>query len=206
MNYEYLILDLAITLFAYLIVPYIKFIILKKSGTKKNIKNFILLNSIVVAILFMLVRAFVLNDKNPVRTFAPAILYYYLNYLIYIVWLKIDKTLNKTKRKNSQKISNEQKAIIVGMIGTIIFAGLSVYQILDKNKQEKSFIEFKETSLNECYDSVQEKYDEIFDTFKVCSPNENIGELCSYETQDIRSKIEELERNDMTNCRKWFLN
>ena len=113
------------------------------------------------------------------------------------------KIINHTKNSN---LSNEQKAIIIGMIGTIIFAGLSVYQILDKSNQEKSFIEFKETSLNECYDSVKEKYDEIFDTFKVCSPNENIGELCSYETQDIRSKIEELERNDMTNCRKWFLN
>lgn len=63
------------------------------------------------------------------------------------------KNINHAKSSNW---SNEQKAIIIGMMGTIIFGGLSIYQILEKSNQEKSFIEFKETALNECYDSVKE--------------------------------------------------
>lgn len=63
-------------------------------------------------------------------------------FLIVHYQIKIRKfRSNNAKKKNEKKIinhtkssnlSNERKAIIVGMIGTIIFAGLSVYEILDK--------------------------------------------------------------------------
>lgn len=141
MNYEFLVFDLIITAFSYFIAPFIKFIILKKAGTKEQIKTFILKNSVIVALIFVIIRAVVLQDETPIQTFAPAVLYYYFNYLIYIVWLKLDKIeysgTNKDSTNKIRNVPNKKKAIILGIIGIIFFAGLSVYQALDKDNIKK---------------------------------------------------------------------
>ena len=79
---------------------------------------------------------------------------------------KEKKIINHIKNSN---LSNERKAIIVGMIGTIIFAGLSVYEILDKrnlkSEMQTQINEFKNRSqtLKKENDSLELKLDTILE-------------------------------------------
>lgn len=105
MNYGYFILDLIITMLAYMAVPFCMFFKRKQNYTLKYKKKVLIINSIVTSIIFIILREIISPDTNSVVSFAPALLYYYINN---IIWTS--KNLEETEKKEKvRKINNWQK-------------------------------------------------------------------------------------------------
>ncbi len=83
-NYLALIIDLIITLVAYLGYPFYKFVIKKGIDDLKMRKKIVLWNSIIVALLFTLIKLICFGYDDTTINFAPAFLYYIINRLLYI--------------------------------------------------------------------------------------------------------------------------
>ena len=77
-----ILLDLTITIFAYMIAPFIVFFRNEKYDNVKK-RKFILYNSIIVALGFIAVRT-AMGYEKPVNNFLPALFYYYINKCIWI--------------------------------------------------------------------------------------------------------------------------
>ncbi len=106
----YMCIDLIITIFAYMIAPFIIFFRRKDSFGKRQTRKILIWNSIIVAIIFIAIRA-TISDENPVRTFLPPLFYYWINSLL---WNnnKEDEPIDdgeKVKRKKSKKSSPQKK-------------------------------------------------------------------------------------------------
>lgn len=140
MNYNYILLDLIITMFAYMIVPFCIFFRRSQNYTIKFKKSILIINSVIIASGFIILRYILNPNANTVYSFAPAILYYYINYGI---WVKnnldnINKKTNSNKKHLTYKLNfkflNTNKvSIIVIIILTIIIIIESIFIIKEKN-------------------------------------------------------------------------
>ena len=77
----YLFLDILSTFVAYTIVPFIIFFKQKDNFDNKTKNIILILNSIIISILFISLRIYLKFD-DPIRTFTPAFLYYFINIAI----------------------------------------------------------------------------------------------------------------------------
>ena len=77
-NYEYLFIDFVVTAFAYMILPFAKFYN-NDVYTDDYKKKFILSNSILIAIFFIILRSILFPSEFPVQSFVPPLVYYYIN-------------------------------------------------------------------------------------------------------------------------------
>ena len=111
MNYnpESIVLDIIITAVAYLFLPFILFHIRKKEYTEKRKKKLILFNSIIIVLVFIIIRI-IFDFENPVISFAPALLYYYINKEI---WIKKKEKIEKEEKNtlHSKVIKKKKKMI-----------------------------------------------------------------------------------------------
>lgn len=168
MNYEYFLLDLIITIFAYMFIPFCMFFKRSQNYTIKFKKIFLIANSVVIAFGFVLLRYMLMPDANAVNSFAPALLYYFINYGI---WGKnnLDDVTEETKkdkkhltRKLNFEFLNINKVfIIVIIILTIIIIIESVFIIKKQNYADELKKEIE--SLEETIQSDNEAY---FDLLK----------------------------------------
>ena len=96
----YLILDIIITFIAYTLVPFALFFKRKDKYEEKRKQTIIICNSIVIAIIFIIIRE-LLGVENSVQSFMPAFIYYIINSTI---WNSKQINLpSKTKRKAKKK-------------------------------------------------------------------------------------------------------
>lgn len=108
-NFGGLFLDLIFTAFLYLLVPFIIFYRSKKKYEEKEFKKILIYNSSIIALFFIILRAS-LSIKDPVRSFAPALFYYYINKTI---WFK--KRIKKGKKWKRKK-TNIKKTRTAGTV------------------------------------------------------------------------------------------
>ena len=168
MNYEYFLLDLIITIFAYMFIPFCMFFKRSQNYTIKFKKIFLIANSVVIAFGFVLLRYMLMPDANDVISVAPALLYYFINYGI---WGKnnLDDATEETKKdkkylthKLNFNIFNSKKIFIVVItILTIIIIIESVFIIKKQNYADELKKEIE--SLEETIQSDNEAY---FDLLK----------------------------------------
>ena len=168
MNYNYILLDVIITVFAYMIVPFCIFFRRSQNYTIKFKKIFLIANSIVIAFGFVLLRYILNPDENAVYSFAPAMLYYCINYGI---WVKnnlddVNEETNSNKKYLTYKLNFEflninKVFIIVITILTIIIIIESVFIIKKQNYADELKKEIE--SLEETIQSDNEAY---FDLLK----------------------------------------
>ncbi len=111
----YLFLDILSTFVAYTIVPFIIFFKQKDNFDNKTKNIILILNSIIISILFISLRIYLKFD-DPIRTFTPAFLYYFINIAI---WNK-----TSTKKDNFKKNKNSKR-----MIEKINIKTISIYII-----------------------------------------------------------------------------
>lgn len=155
MNNEYFLLDLIITIFAYMFIPFCMFFKRSQNYTIKFKKIFLIVNSVVIAFGFVLLRYILNPDVNAVYSFAPAILYYYINYGI---WVKnnlddVNEETNSGQKHLTYKLNfkflNTNKAfIIIIIVLTVIIIIESMFIIKKQNydnELKKEIDSLKET-------------------------------------------------------------
>lgn len=120
-----LILDLLITIFGYMIIPFIKFRKGKKENySNKRIRIFLIINSAYIAFIFIIIQVFILKLDASVISFAPALFYYYINSFL---WLNKNQTNSKNFKKTKKDI---KKKISVSTISFIVFTIICVVSII----------------------------------------------------------------------------
>lgn len=134
-NFIIILLDLFITIIAYSIVPFILFYKAKKEYNKKEKKKILIFNSITVAIIFIIIRI-IFNDVQPVKTFAPALLYYYINKLIWFKHSGKNIKYNKCKKRKKENLIIIVATIIL-IITILIFTTLLIKKEKIINNQKK---------------------------------------------------------------------
>lgn len=148
MNFEYFIFDLIITIFAYMFIPFCMFFKRSYKFTISYKQKFLLLNSVIVAIGFIILRDILRPDENPVVSFVPALIYYCINYKI---WTrdnlneikdekKSRKVLKNLKKENFMKNSNGKMLAIIFssvIILTIIIGGFITINTYLKEESDK---------------------------------------------------------------------
>lgn len=93
------IIDLLITMVTYMAYPFIKFKLSDNNTkyTKEQINKICIINSIIVAIIFLIIGTNLIENYTP--NFAPAFFWYCINYSIFTK----EKNINKTKSKNNKR-------------------------------------------------------------------------------------------------------
>ena len=167
MNYNFgsIVLDIIITAVAYLLTPFILFYRNKKEYNEQKKKKIILFNSIVVALIFIIIRI-ILNFEQPVISFAPALLYYYINKAI---WLKKKEKIEKEEKKVlhykvNKKINLEKGKILLIIIITIFIIVISILTFL--LIKQNSTIEKQRNRIDELVsnnDSCKQTKDKLLD-------------------------------------------
>lgn len=157
-----IVVDLIITVLAYMLIPFIYFYILKKKMVKRKIILFNFINSFVVMLIFMAIRQY-LSESN-LYSGAPSLLYWCINNFIYTRFsIKNDnedknieskakkeiKIGNKIelKRKNDKKVIQKnniissniksREKIIVRFILLLIFVSsftINIIFVINQNK------------------------------------------------------------------------
>lgn len=89
-------LDLILTLFIYLTFPVI-YVAKKGKVERKKAKKFALINSIVGAIFFIILRIAIDPEGSPVTTFAPCVLYYFIGKAILTDKFYVENRANDNK-------------------------------------------------------------------------------------------------------------
>lgn len=106
-----LILNLIITIAAYMVYPTVKFKLLKqKEYTNQEIKKTCIWNSVIVQLLFLLIGTSLSENYEP--NFTPAIIYYFINLSLF--QYKENKIINKY---SSEQI---RLAIVLSVVCIII--------------------------------------------------------------------------------------
>lgn len=192
MNYSFLnvLINIIITAIAYLLIPFILFFNSKKEYDNKWKRKILIFNSIFIAIIFIIIRT-ILNDKRPIRTFAPALLYYYINETI---WLRKEKKEKLQYNKKSTKKHDKKNLIIINItIISIVIILILVFSLIKKNKkieEQKLNIE-KITSENIIYEQ----------------KNKDLLNKTTFFNENIVFEIEELKGNYISyNCMKYITN
>lgn len=92
------IIDLLITMVAYMAYPFIKFKLSDNNTTytKEQINKTCIINSIIVAFIFLMIGTNFIEGYTP--NFAPAFVWYCINYSIFIKKEKINKAKSKDNK------------------------------------------------------------------------------------------------------------
>ncbi len=104
-NMQYIIIDLLITIFGFMIYPFIRIVLMKKVYTEKEAKRMILWNSIIVGIIFFII-VYITTGPNA-ASLAPAFFWYYINEEVWVsrfVVLKDEKKNRKSDNDNNENI------------------------------------------------------------------------------------------------------
>lgn len=201
MNYNFgsIVLDIIITAVAYLLTPFILFYRNKKEYNEQKKNKIILFNSIVVALIFIIIRI-MLNFEQPVISFAPALLYYYINKAI---WLKKKEKIEKEEKKvlhskvnkKKKKINLEKGKILLIIIITIFIIVISILTFL--LIKQNSTIEKQRNRIDELVsnnDSCKQTKDKLldksvfFDEHIVFEIEEFKGKYLSYNCMNYLTK------------------
>ncbi len=92
-----LLMDLAITIFAYEVYPFIRVVLMKKKYSEKEVKKMALCNSIIIGLIFFTIIA--AGGANGTFSVVPSVTYYYINKYL---WLN-KKNKDKAKDKNNKE-------------------------------------------------------------------------------------------------------
>lgn len=107
-----IVVDLIITVLAYMLIPFMYFYILKKKMVKRKIILFNFVNSFVVMLIFMAIRQYI--SESNLYSGAPSFLYWCINNFIYTRYsFKNDEEIDKIKKekKASQEYNHQDKKI-----------------------------------------------------------------------------------------------
>lgn len=96
MNSFSVIINIVITLIAYMTFPFYKFYLSKENYTLNFKKKVIFWNSIIGAILFTILRLIFNGFNNSTINFAPAFLYYIINRFLY------------TRKEENKEVCNDE--------------------------------------------------------------------------------------------------
>ena len=113
----YLFLDIFLTFISYTIIPFFVFFRRKEKFDYKTKNIIIILNSVFISIFYISLR-FALNFDEPIRSFTPAFLYYFVNIAIW----------NSNIIKNNKKIDFNK--ILKYIIPTVLIIDCLVYIII----------------------------------------------------------------------------
>lgn len=146
--------EILVTLVAYMLFPFIYFYALNSKMSKREIKLFNFINSIVI--MFIFTGVYVFLEKDTLYTGAPALLYWFINNAIYtrysvsnnsekdkfkeIVKQDTKSDLNKDKRnrKIKMKKNKDNKIIIISICGVITIAIISSSILINTYLKEQS--------------------------------------------------------------------
>lgn len=186
MNYnpESIVLDIIITAVAYLFLPFILFHIRKKEYTEKRKKKLILFNSIIIALVFIIIRI-IFDFENPVISFAPALLYYYINKAIWI------------KKKKKRSLERNKILLIIVIVFFIVVISILTFLLIKQNstiKEQENRIEELASGNSSCQLTKNELLDKIafFDEHIVFEIEEFKGKYLSYNCMNYISKEKEI--------------
>lgn len=118
-----ILIGLLLTIFFYEVYPFVRVIIMKKNYDEKQVKKMSLWNSIIVGLLFAIV-SFIIDENAPMNL-APAVLYYFVNKLVWVNKGNKD-VLEKPKKKENKQIEEDVDEDVSSAI------------IKDNKKQEKT--------------------------------------------------------------------
>lgn len=202
MNYNFgnIILDLIITAISYLIIPFILFKRKKEGYNEKEKRKILIFNSVIVALIFIIIRI-LLNFEQPIVSFAPALLYYYINKKIWIKTnyksekIKKEKKHFKAYKKNDikSKINKDKMILIITIIISIVIISILTFLLLKQNSIiEKKKIEIKEITNeeNNCQkENIQLLYKNFFfEQYVVFEIEELRGKYLSYNCMNYLTK------------------
>lgn len=131
-------ISMFLTIFVYLLVPVI-YLLTEGKLSPKEAKIFALVNAIVCAIIFCIVRAVISGGKTIVSSFAPAILYYFIVKAMLTDKNKISTKNDKDKTEKSNK-TNENTSE-------------SFKKVVDFYVKKQNEFNDKENKSNENYES-----------------------------------------------------
>ena len=111
-----LLLDLIITVVAYISYPFIRIKIMKHNYTENEAKKMVLLNSVIVGCIFLILNIIVseVNGSSLAWSAGPAFFYYCINSAIWVPMFKGNdnkRNNKKTKEKNINEKDIEQEKI-----------------------------------------------------------------------------------------------
>ena len=111
-----ILIDLLITAFGYMIYPLAKYKIIDKNvkHDNKSIKKTLIINSITVAIVFLIIKYNMYGDALKIN-FMPAIIYYCINLGIYSEKEKNTKSINSSKQQKEKKDNKKYEIEIFGI-------------------------------------------------------------------------------------------
>lgn len=191
-NGLYFIIDLIITIFGFMIYPFIRIVIMKKIYTEKTAKRMILWNSIIVGIIFFFIVYYTTGPNAA--SFVPAYVWYLINESVWVPKF-IKQKENNTKQKSENNDKN--KTIICDNCGAIVKendkacpkCGLEFEdEEVIKEKPEEIFTHREEDSSDQIEEFICDNCGSVVkETDKAC-PN------CGLEFEDDET-IEE-EKND----------
>lgn len=157
-----IILDLLITIFGYMIIPFIKFRKGKKENySNKRIRIFLVINSAYIAFIFIIIQVFILKLDASVISLAPALFYYYINSFL---WLNKNQTnsknFKKTKRDIKKKINISTMSFIAFTIICVASIIFNIFLGITNYKNCKMIKELK-NDINEISKS-KNRYEELY--------------------------------------------
>lgn len=195
-NFGSIVLDIIITAVAYSLIPFILFYKSKKEYNEQKKKKIILFNSIVIVLIFIIIRI-ILNFEQPVISFAPALLYYYINKAI---WLKKKDKIEKEEKKFcilklTKKRNLEKSKILLIIIITIFIIVISIltFSLIKQNstiEKQKNRIEELASSNDSCKQTKNKLLDKsaFFDEYIVFEIEEFKGKYLSYNCMNYLAK------------------
>lgn len=99
--------EILVTLVAYMIFPFIYFYALNGKMSKRKIKLFNFINSIVI--MFIFTGVYVFLEKDTLYTGAPALLYWFINNAIYTKYSVIDNSKINSSKPSDKKVKEIHK-------------------------------------------------------------------------------------------------
>ena len=169
MNIYNLIIGLLLTMIAYMGFPTYKFGIRKEINDINVRKKIIFWNSVVVAILFIIIRSIMYGPEFGIKDFCPALLYYYINLIIYARNNKVSSNIEEKRKKSLKKdisIQTYNLTYLIIICITIFITTLSSiflfnYMQILKIKEEDKIInksQLKNYEYDRCYEYVNKIY------------------------------------------------
>lgn len=194
-SFEGIALDVIITAIAYLITPFILFRISKREYNEQKKRKILLINSVIIALIFIIIRI-IRNFEYPITSFAPALLYYYINKAL---WIKentkkdLHSNVDKKKKKRSSKVLKGNKSILIIIVVMFLIITIILTFLLIKNK---STIKNQERKIEEI----------TFDNLNYQEENKELHNKSSFLDDYIVFEIEELKGNYISyNCMKYMI-
>lgn len=193
-SFEGIALDVIITAIAYLITPFILFRISKREYNEQKKRKILLINSVIIALIFIIIRI-IRNFEYPITSFAPALLYYYINKAL---WIKentkkdLHSNVDKKKKKRSSKVLKGNKSFLIIIVVMFLIITIILTFLLIKNK---STIKNQERKIEEI----------TFDNLNYQEENKELHNKSSFLDDYIVFEIEELKGNYISyNCMKYM--